>query len=44
MEMNRRNFLKTASAAGVASAALSSAALADEAAAEVEYPQGRMRL
>ena len=40
MEMNRRSFLKTAGAAGVASAALSSVALADEAAAEVEYPKG----
>ena len=40
MEMNRRNFLKAAGAAGVASAALSSVALADEAAAEVEYPKG----
>ena len=34
MEMNRRSFLKTAGAAGVASAALSSVALADKATAE----------
>ena len=40
MEMNRRNFLKAAGAAGVASAALSGVALADETAAEVEYPKG----
>lgn len=42
MELNRRSFLKAAGAAGVAGAALSGMALADEAApAEgVEYPKG----
>ena len=41
MEMNRRSFLKAAGTAGVAGAALSSMAFADEPQAEdVEYPAG----